>query len=949
MRPYHRLSGLILFSLLGILISTAGVSITQIPTMSQLPEKAIKCMLRDSEGYMWYGTDNGLCRDDGYRVTVFHSGIDKSVNGVAEDSVGRIWVSTDKGAWALDKRNFTTLVLDSERIGPRVVQSIHVTADGDIWVNQKGRLRRYDKELNWKRDYPITDRYGVDTHVSGFCQARTGEIYMASYSRGVYRYDPGSDSFIMSHPIAADVPLGHIIQDHKRDYFWMRDFRGSLYRFDPMSAENTFTASNSRPYNSHAQYYENLYDMAQDDKDGYIWGISRNFLMVFKPEPDGRLTPINLPVLDRYAGKMMSSLLSTPGAMWIGCLDSGSEILFLNDKNMIPYELPALIQTENAPPVVSTVTPATEEGLLWMLQDRRGLLLYDVNRDKVSYHDSYPDMLRLRLRMAEEMASSPALGGVWVSQERSRVVYAITHRDMNLQLADSVVIDNLVNPTVIVTALLEDSRGRLWVGTTDGLFGYDLHNRDFVAIFPQLGHISAILETPDKKIFALSKEQGLYSVIGNKKTGVLPRDRQVHKGSSLALAPDGNIWMGTDDGLVFCYNPDDDSIEERHLSTGNSHYGVKQISFSHDGHGWIVNDSRIVEFSTNSDRHFIYQSSADIPLFRFKSVCSPADDNSETIVCGAGGVVLLRSNAMIDVNSTDARVVVSDIVVDGRSKLFEDNDYSSESGSLLLEPDDRNIEIFFSALDYHHPSKTRYAYRIDGYDRDWLYTQPGENRAFYNSLPKGHYTLQVKYIDEYNRIAADATELIIRRKPHLWETWWAYTLYFLFLAAVVGAIIYYNLHRVNARNEEMWSDSEEMIKMRSYLQSPVTLPEEEFQKLDKILLDKATKAVEANMDDPEFDVNSLASSVNMSRSTLARKLKSITGKTPLDFIREIKMQHACSLLRSKNYTIGQIAEMLGFSDRRYFTACFRKEMGITPRDYQARNTPGSDSETDSQE
>lgn len=122
--------------------------------------------------------------------------------------------------------------------------------------------------------------------------------------------------------------------------------------------------------------------------------------------------------------------------------------------------------------------------------------------------------------------------------------------------------------------------------------------------------------------------------------------------------------------------------------------------------------------------------------------------------------------------------------------------------------------------------------------------------------------------------------------------------------------------------------------MRSYLSSPVTLPEEEFQKLDRILLEKATKVVEDNLNDSDFDVNALARGVNMSRSTFSRKIKSITGKTPLDFILEIKMQHACKLLESKNYSISQVADMVGYGDRRYFTTSFKKEIGISPRDYQ---------------
>ena len=210
----------------------------------------------------------------------------------------------------------------------------------------------------------------------------------------------------------------------------------------------------------------------------------------------------------------------------------------------------------------------------------------------------------------------------------------------------------------------------------------------------------------------------------------------------------------------------------------------------------------------------------------------------------------------------------------------------------------------------------------------------GENIAEYNGFSRGSYTLEVRACDEYDRLSGELTTLEIKRLPHFYESWWAFLIYFLLLLLSVGYVLVLYRRRLKKQNEELWADSEEMIKMRSYLSSPVTLPEEEFQKLDRILLEKATKVVEDNLNDSDFDVNALARGVNMSRSTFSRKIKSITGKTPLDFILEIKMQHACKLLESKNYSISQVADMVGYGDRRYFTTSFKKEIGISPRDYQ---------------
>lgn len=124
--------------------------------------------------------------------------------------------------------------------------------------------------------------------------------------------------------------------------------------------------------------------------------------------------------------------------------------------------------------------------------------------------------------------------------------------------------------------------------------------------------------------------------------------------------------------------------------------------------------------------------------------------------------------------------------------------------------------------------------------------------------------------------------------------------YVLIVMGVSGYSLYLYLKRVDRKNNEMWADNKEMIKMRIYLDSKVNLPEPEFVQLDKLLLEKAVKAVEDNLTEPDFDVTALADAMNMSRSTLTRKLKAITGRTPLDFIRNIKMKHARHMLEDKD-------------------------------------------------
>lgn len=109
-----------------------------------------------------------------------------------------------------------------------------------------------------------------------------------------------------------------------------------------------------------------------------------------------------------------------------------------------------------------------------------------------------------------------------------------------------------------------------------------------------------------------------------------------------------------------------------------------------------------------------------------------------------------------------------------------------------------------------------------------------------------------------------------------------------------------------------------------------------FTSLDEQLIEKALKIVEENISDPKLDVVTLADHLHVSRSTLSRKIKAITGQTPLDFIKDIKMKYACRMLENKTVTVAEVVIALGYSDHKHFTTSFKEVFGITPSEYQKK-------------
>lgn len=362
---------------------------------------------------------------------------------------------------------------------------------------------------------------------------------------------------------------------------------------------------------------------------------------------------------------------------------------------------------------------------------------------------------------------------------------------------------------------------------------------------------------------------------------------------------------------------------------------VNQVVVDAFNHIWIDTNQMLIEFNPHNGSFRTYLTTdKSILLRRFlpTAVCQGKDGN--IYFGGIPGICMVTPSNRLERKASCIKVRITDIKIQEESLIFSKKKSNKSISRIELQPDGQNLKIYFSSLNHRYASKVRYAYRLVGVDKNWVYTEGGNNTAFYNHLYKGTYTFQVKATDENGLWSDEVTELTICQLPAFYETWWAYLFYTLVVFGIVGYNLRIYQKRLKRKNNEMWEDSEEMVKMRIYLDSKVNLPELEFAQLDKILLEKATKAVEDNLTVPDFDVNALAEATNMSRSTLTRKLKAITGRTPLGFIRNIKMIHAKHMLEDKDRNVTEVAATLGYFNRKYFTACFKDEFGMTPSEFQ---------------
>ena len=288
---------------------------------------------------------------------------------------------------------------------------------------------------------------------------------------------------------------------------------------------------------------------------------------------------------------------------------------------------------------------------------------------------------------------------------------------------------------------------------------------------------------------------------------------------------------------------------------------------------------------------------------------------------GLTGVSMLNLRTLqltADTTTSDVKPIATAYVIDGKKQPTA---YGTRTLSLPSGVD--IVEILLSTLDYDHVSQVQFAYRMD--NGEWIMLPEGENMAKFAHLSGGTHQLQVRATDAYGRWSAPTTVLAIECPlpwyGHIWL--WAA------LLVMAGGAGYFYYKRRNGERQEQSS----AVLQEDPVDGTTAEEATALSVADQDFIDKAAAAVSANMVNSDYSVDALASDLCMSRANLYRKMRSITGQTPTDFIRNQRLERAAQLLRTTSHTVNEIADLVGFSYASYFTKCFKDKYGVLPKDY----------------
>jgi methyl-accepting chemotaxis protein/ligand-binding sensor domain-containing protein len=803
-----------------------------------LSNPSVLNILRDSRGFMWFGTANGLNRYDGYTFTEFHhegnnpySLPDNYITEVYEDHAGTLWVGTQAGLSRYDRdrnRFINSMVQESAAASSRrQVLSILEDSRGNFWVGTSVGLYRFDRAAGAATPYALTGAGGSEREfVQALREDRRGRVWIGTKG-GLYaldpqtgalradKYDPGDVNTIPDNDVWA-------LAEDAAGNLWIGTYGGGLARLDLRTGR--ITRYRHDPSNPRSLSADRVLSLLVGEGQSLWVGTENGGLNRLDPATGrfshSRSDPNNPSGLSHNS---VWSLHQDPsGLLWVGVSNGGVNVSKQNSGAIRHYRaVPGDPTSLSSNSVFNFGEDA--QGRIWVATDGGGLNRFDRETGRFTRYTSQNTNLNSDaiLDVLEDRE-----GRLWIGTWAG----GISRFDRETNRFTAYTSGNTNLPDDNIFALHEDRVGRLWAGSfRSGLLLFDPARNSFTAYplapegVPQR-QIWTIRETRDGKLLLGTRERGLvvFDPETKQKTFYMNEPGRENTLSSnnvpaVLEAEPGVVWAGTDAGL-----------DRLNLRTGEVRHFTRQhglpggsvsgLAMDPRGRLWVSTNRGVSHFdpATQTFRNYTPADGLQGSDFTPRSYFQARDG---TIFFGGNNGFNTIAPQQIVENTRKPPVVITGFRLFNRPVEIGGEDsplerHISETEHLKLSHKQDVLTFEFSALDYTAPQKNQYAYMLEGFDEDWNYV--GNTRtATYTNLPAGDYTFRVKASNNDGVWNEEGAAVRLTITPPFWQTWWFRTLA---VGAVLGVIAgLFSLLTRNARQRR-----EILRQQKEYLETRVS-------------------------------------------------------------------------------------------------------------------------------
>ncbi|MFT3740340.1 MAG: two-component regulator propeller domain-containing protein [Breznakibacter sp.] len=784
----------------------------------------VTCLLQDSRGYLWIGTEDGLNRYDGNRITVYRHGIeqvhsisDNFVQVICESSTGDIWVGTRYGGISIWNRqteqfeHIQRVANDPNSLPENEVCGLLEAGNGDMWVKTRSyiaKLSSDDKQIKafghysnvFKSDfaynyplYPLDNdkillgtKDGLnlfDPAGSLFVRIRMGnepsEVFqeavtdivamgdriLVASDKGLHWYDP-HEHVLLPFPSNGQTQLvGQIkLFNADNDHVWVGCGSG-IIKLDKNGNSQTHLVKFSM-----GGITDRVTDLIED-KSGIVWvGTQFNGLFKIDSHPS-RFQSIDASVLGlspKGSLNVTSLLYYAPNQMWLGVQGKG---LLVYDRKTGRVQIMEVQKEKGSQPIDVTALFADHNSDVW-IGTNQGIFKYLAGKKQIVAFN-YGDNKEFATLLQENDVRSIAEDqdhNIWIATNFG--LYKYNGKSIESFFSDPDYPNTLSHDEV--NCLLVDSDNVLWVGTRKGLDRVSQSGRKIERMIHSNPQMNALLND-----FILS----------------------------MAQDEKGDIWIGTRKGLARL-NKATRNFKIYSAADGLVNDVVNGILCDHLNRVWIstnfgiscVIDNLVVNFTIDDG----------LSGYAFNPGAVHCNLNGELFFGGFGGVSYLAPG-VIELNKKIPGVVIQGARVYSRGELK--SQHQGELRELSFKYlKNSTLEVDFAALEFTQPHQNRYRIMLDGFDERWS-APTSKNSAIFSNLPPGDYTLKV--MASNNDLVWNNTPAILKISisPPLYLSTYAIVFYFIAVFVLFHGVVNYRIRSYRKAYKNLQEKAEDKTKL----------------------------------------------------------------------------------------------------------------------------------------
>jgi len=782
-----------------------------------LTHNSVLCMIQDRRGFLWFGTYDGLNRFDGYQFKEYNHDYQDTtsisqnlITDLHEDSKGRIWVGTaGTGLCSMDPftEKFTRYKLEYEENGITTeistISAIREDNNGILWIGTLKGLFVMDPEKKNSRPFILKEFPHGNLIINSLFLDSAGDLWVGTFGNGLFKIS-NSPNQTLTHwkhnsrdvrTIANDNVLS--IFEDKRGTIWVGYING-IDSLDRKSGD--FIHFKHDPDNPNSLNTDILNSRSiTEDKWDNLWigttdGLNklnrdRTVFTHYRSDPSN---PHSLGGNDIHA-----VLLDKIGNLWLGTVNGGVSLT-----NLQPREF-HLIQNEPGNPnslssnMVRAIYEDKEE-MLWIGTEGGGLNKYDRKNGIFTHFQSEPDNPKSLQNNLVSSLLEDSRGNFWVGYGGSNFYInegGLSKMDKtsnnfihyNIQSSQ-----NLGESDKDVMSIFEDKSSTLWLTTQNGIKRFLPEGQTWDHFLHRKSSLEGISDPWCYTMFEDSRNDlwiGTGSIALNKmdknREGKFhhfsadpndPNSLSSHSVRHIVEDKQGYLWFATSGGGICQYDPKKEYFVPFTKKDGLPSNSISRIEIDDEGKLWMSTNKGICRFDPISKKFQTFDLGYGTSKHHFTTGYVNAGSSTKgkdgTLYFGGSDGIVYFHPHKIKAAPNPAPVVLTqfnvfDTAVPGWN----------ESTDIMLPHHQNFISIEFAALSFVNAHNNRYAYYLENFDQDWIYS---DDRRFvsYTNLSPGEYIFRVK-ASNYDGVWGEAgINLSLTILPPWWQTWWAYLLFF---------------------------------------------------------------------------------------------------------------------------------------------------------------------------